>query len=217
MNEKSIKRYSLSRQVADKLESLIEEGYYAIGSKIPTETELVERFEVSRNTVREAVQYLVSAGILKVKQGDGTYVLSNNRFDANMKMKYESADRNDVQEARNALELTIAHLAAKRRTNEDIEKISLAYQNRLSIKDSIKENTQADVKFHMAIAEACHNEIIIDLYKSIFSFMSENIAEALENQVEEETSEEYHKELFEAIKDGDSIKATNSVHNILNI
>ena len=217
MIEKSVKRYSLSRQVADKLEALIEEGYYAIGSKIPTETELVERFDVSRNTVREAVQYLVSAGILCVKQGDGTYVLSNNRFDANMKMKYETANKNDIKEARNALELTIAHLAAKRRTEDDIIKITKAFNDRNALKDEIKDYTAADVKFHMLIAEASHNEIIIDLYKSIFSFITKNISDILEEHLDETLSDEYHKHLFDAIIEGDSEKATVSVHNILNI
>lgn len=71
MNTKIIKRDSLSKQVSDKLEAMIEAGTYRVGDRFPTEPELMEMFSVSRNTVREAVQSLTWAGLLDVKQGDG--------------------------------------------------------------------------------------------------------------------------------------------------
>ncbi len=67
MTTNQIKRYSLSQQVADQLESRIADGVYAVGEKIPTETELAEMFDVSRNTLREVIQCLTSVGILEVR------------------------------------------------------------------------------------------------------------------------------------------------------
>ena len=74
MKNNSVKRYPLSRQVSDKLEQMIEKGEYHVGEKIHTEIELMDIFQVSRNTIREAIQSLTSAGVLEVRQGDGTYV-----------------------------------------------------------------------------------------------------------------------------------------------
>ena len=120
MEKGILHRQSLSRQVSDKLEQLISSGTYKVGDKIPTEPELMELFGVSRNTIREAIQSLTWAGMLNVKQGDGTYVSAENRFAANMEQRYHDISIDDIAEARNSIEVTIAHLAAKRRTPQDV-------------------------------------------------------------------------------------------------
>ena len=79
MNTKIIKRDSLSKQVSDKLESMIESGAYQVGERIPTEPELMEMFQVSRNTVREA-------DVTSVKVGDS--------FSSNA--KYELVVEDDI-------------------------------------------------------------------------------------------------------------------------
>ena len=92
MKNEPIKRYSLSEQVANQLEKMIENNVYKINERIPTEVELIECFNVSRNTIREAIRELVSAGILEVRQGDGTYVRANNRFDATISKQLREAE-----------------------------------------------------------------------------------------------------------------------------
>ena len=172
----SVKRYSLAGQVADDLEEKIVSGEYAVGAKIPPESELMQIFGVSRNTVREAVKSLASAGVLEVRQGDGTYVRSNDRFRANMDREYRKVSLLDIREARNALEGAIAQLAARRRTQEDLEKIEAALHKWESCCDIEGENTKADLEFHLAVTEACHNKILIDLYNSLLSYLTDQIA-----------------------------------------
>ena len=218
MENKSVKRYPLSKQVADKLEQMIENGEYAVGEKIHTETELMEIFQVSRNTLREAIRSLTSAGVLEVKQGDGTYVRSNNRFHANMNLEYEQVSIEDIKEVRNSLEITIANLAAQRRTDDDLAKITTAFVKRTMSNDTVKENTIADMEFHMAIAEACHNKILIDLYKSISAYLENHIAERqLVTDMEFEQIDTIHEKLYNAIKDQEPSVATICAHNILEI
>ena len=218
MDNKSVKRYPLSKQVSDKLEQMIEDGEYQVGEKIPTEIELMDLFQVSRNTIREAIRSLTSAGVLEVKQGDGTYVRSSNRFDANMSMKYEKEPLEDIKEVRNALEITIAHLAASRRTEEDMERITETFQKRQVLKDTIKENTLADVDFHMAIAKACHNKIILDLYQSISSYLESHIAERhAETDMDVDAIDALHEELYIAIRDQKPQAANICAQNILSI
>ena len=218
MNSKGVKRYPLSKQVADKLEQMIEAGEYPVGERIPTEIELMDIFSVSRNTIREAVQSLNSAGVLDVRQGDGTYVRSSNRFNANMSMKYAQISIEDIREARNIMEVSIAGLAAQRRSDEDLTLIAEALDRRKGLKENGKENTLADMEFHMAIAESCHNKILIDLYHSIWSYLESHIAERhVETSLNFEQIDELHDKLYRAILAGDPAAASNNAHEILSI
>ena len=216
--ESTVKRYSLSRQIADSLEEKITSGEYAVGEKIPPEPELMQIFGVSRNTIREAVKALASAGVLEVKQGDGTYVRSNNRFHANMHREYESVSPRDILETRNALEVSIAQLAARRRTQEDLEKIEKALRNREGFTELNRENTLADMEFHMAVTEACHNKILIDLYQSLLSFLRSQIAERQQKtMLQPGEIDHLHRCLFLTIRRQDEEGARACCEKILNI
>lgn len=217
MTNSNIKRYSLSEQVIDSLERMIRDGEYKIGDKIPTETELMKVFDVSRNTLREAIHSLASAGILDVRQGDGTYVISNNRFAANMNQKYEQVSINDIIEVRKALELTIVSLAAKKRTKEELEIIKEAYLRKNNNNLSKEELINNDIEFHMVIANASHNKLLIDLYKSLYSYLVNQISYKNDNMANLSLIEELHKELYLAIKEQDSIKAMGCVDKILEL
>ena len=217
MANKIVKRDSLSKQVSDKLEAMIEAGTYQVGDRFPTEPELMEMFEVSRNTVREAVQSLTWAGLLEVKQGDGTYVRSSNRFYANMNKRYSNISIEDIKETRNCLEATIARLSAQRRNQEDIERIRHALRAREKQSADLKENTKADLDFHMAIAEASHNEILIDVYKSIATYLESQIAERLESPFSPSEIDLLHQVLYEAIRDGEPDCAESAAHRIVEL
>lgn len=216
METTGIKRYSLSKQVSDKLEEMIANGEYKVGEKINSESELMAMFSVSRNTLREAIHSLTSVGVLEVKQGDGTYVRSNNRFSANMKIEYDKVDFNDIEETRNALEITIAELAAKRRTNEDLKNIEASLNKRKDLNENANKNTKFDMEFHLKVAEACHNKILIDLYLSIFDYLESFISEKIIG-TNLDTSEinDLHEKLFEAIKSSDSEQARICARNII--
>lgn len=215
---KVVKRYPLSKQVADKLEKMIETGEYDVGDRIPTEVELMNMFSVSRNTIREAIQSLTSAGVLDVRQGDGTYVRSSNRFNANMSMKCAQVSEQDIKEARNSIEIAIVNLASRRRTEKDMEHISAAYQRRQSLKDNDKENTKADIDFHMAIAYACHNKILIDLYQSISAYMESQIAHrTAETSMDSDHIDMLHEQLYLAIQNKEQYAANVYARNILKI
>ena len=218
MNKTGVKRLPLSKQVADELERMIKEGEYAVGDRIPTEPVLMEMFQVSRNTLREAIHALTSAGMLEVKQGDGTYVRSNSRFNANMHMEYAKVSLEDITEARDAMEVTIARLAARRRTDEDVEGILEALKRRQGLTELSKENTHADVEFHIAIAQASHNKVLLDIYMSIASYMESQIAQRqADTELDWDEIDRLHEELFLAIRDQKADQAVVAAREILNI
>src|SRR5213076_2464255 len=117
---RTARRAGLIEQVIDQLREQIVAGTWAIGSRIPTESELAQLTGTSRNTVREAVQSLVHAGLLERRQGSGTYVLAASELAGAVSRRVASARHLDVLEVRRTLEVGAARLAAVRRTPEDI-------------------------------------------------------------------------------------------------
>lgn len=211
-------KISLPKQISIEIEKAIKKGTLKIGEKIPSEPDLVKAFEVSRNTIREAIQSLIQAGVLESRQGDGTYVLANNRFEANILNRLNNSKNIEVQEVRVSLEKEIVKLASKRRTQSDLAHIKKALEKKSLVKDSFKENVEADIEFHLAIAKACHNSIFYDLYKSISVYISISVEERLElTHMEEESIFQLHSDLFEAISFQDSKKAEEVISKILEI
>lgn len=215
--KKPIKQ-SLPKQISIQIEKAIKDGIFKVGEKIPSEPELVKSFEVSRNTIREAIQSLIQAGVLESRQGNGTYVLTNDRFEANILTRLSSSRISEVHEVRVSLEKEIVKLAALRRTQEDLINIKKALDEKNSIKDNIQENSKADLEFHLCIAKACHNSIFYDLYKSISQYICTSIQERLElTFMEEENIAALHTDLYEAIFSQDTKKAQEIINKILEI
>ena len=215
--KKPIKQ-SLPKQISIQIEKAIKDGIFKVGEKIPSEPELVKSFEVSRNTIREAIQSLIQAGVLESRQGNGTYVLTNDRFEANILTRLSSSKISEVHEVRISLEKEIVKLAALRRTQEDLINNKKALDEKNSIKQNIQENSKADLEFHLCIAKACHNSIFYDLYKSISQYICTSIQERLElTFMEEENISALHTDLYEAIFSQDTKKAQEIINKILEI
>src|SRR5690554_6169595 len=94
-----IKKTKLVDDVIDQLRAQIEQGHWTRGERIPTEDQLVEALGVGRNTIREAVRALVHIGMLEVRQGAGTFVLSQ-RDPSKMLRRVDHATLRDQLEVR---------------------------------------------------------------------------------------------------------------------
>lgn len=211
-------RISLPKQISIEIEKAINKGTFKIGEKIPSEPDLVKTFEVSRNTIREAIQSLIQAGVLESRQGDGTYVVTTSRFEANILNRLNNSKISEVHEVRVSLEREIVKLAALRRTQSDLTEIKKTLENKNLTKGSFKENSEADLAFHLSIAKASHNSIFYDLYKSISEYICTSIEKRLEiTHMEEKLISQLHIELFEAISSQDSKKAEEVINKILEI
>lgn len=211
-------RLSLPKQIANEIEKAIKNGSLKVGGKIPSEPELVKEFGVSRNTVREAVQALIQAGVLEARQGDGTYVLASERFEATILKRLSDSDMYEVYEVRLCLENEIIKLATKRRTESDIVDIKKALDKRNSIKLTAKENTDVDIEFHIAIAKSSHNTIFYDLYKNVSKFIFNSIQQKIElSNIEASNLDQLHTELFNAICEKDCKKGQETIIKILEI
>lgn len=208
-------RSSLVKQIVEQLAKRIEAGDWKLGERIPPEPELALQLGVSRNTLREAVQALTHNGMLEARQGDGTYVRSSSDFGAALQRRLQRSAVMEILEVRYGLEREVARLAAQRRTMEDLanirEKLEQAYQ---ACKDP-QAYTQADVAFHMAIAEATKNSVMIDLYKHMTESLLYSVNSTLDISGLMETQFQTHAELVEAIANQDSDAAEAAVSNLI--
>ncbi len=162
-----IQKKSLADMVAEQLRQQITEGVYAIGDKLPTEPELMKTFKVGRSSIREAIKLLVNMGVVQVRQGAGTFVAEAS--DANGgSINMNIADRTELDEVRKILDIAIVEKAVARRTEKDIERMQSSLEARkANAKDGLlKECIEADMNFHIAIADATHNQILADIYRS---------------------------------------------------
>lgn len=164
-----IVRKSLADEVASQIREQIGSGFYQLNQKLPIEPELMKTFGVGRSTIREAIKTLANSGLLRVQQGVGTFVEETTVDAEPMDQRLRRAKIQDLDEVRQLLEMKIAERAAVNRTDKDLITIKghLAERDRAAREGLIDECIDADINFHVAIAEASKNEILTDLYRSV--------------------------------------------------
>ncbi|GIH29239.1 GntR family transcriptional regulator [Acrocarpospora phusangensis] len=180
MSLRTAQRASLVDQVIDQLKEQITSGSWQLHGKIPTETVLAEQLGVGRNTVREAVRALTHAGLLDCRQGDGTYVRATSELSGAMARRLRAAEQLEILEVRRALEVEAARLAATRRTDADIVAMEKALARREQAWSGGDPDAfvEADLAFHVAIVQATHNRVLIDLYADFSAALRTSIAAA---------------------------------------
>ena len=162
----------LSDEVASRVRALIEEQQLEAGMKLPAERQLAVQLGVSRNSLREALAKLVSEGVLLSRRGGGTFVRwqheewsEQNIVQPLKTLMADDPDYSfDILEARHAIEASTAWHAAIRATTADSEDPDLA--------------SQADVRFHLAIAEASHNVVLLQTMRGFFDVLHSSVKQS---------------------------------------
>ncbi|MFB5269555.1 FadR/GntR family transcriptional regulator [Paenibacillus enshidis] len=209
------KRLTLVEQVALQMESLIESGEWAVGMRIPAEPELMAELNVSRNTLREAIRALIHAGLLKTKQGDGTYVCSASVLGVVLQKRILRSDTLQTLEVRHALEREAAHLAAQRRTSDEANELLLQLERwEAAARGDMDGFVTEDIRLHQSIIAASHNEILIELYNHITE-ASQDLITSLTRYEAGADFLEMHRQLVEAIVDQDADRAVAAVHRYI--
>ena len=157
----------LVTEIVESLSASIRDGRLRPGEKLPTEAEIMERYEVSRTVVREALSKLQASGQVETRHGVGTFVMALRENSGNFKIAEADfatvADVISVLELRISLETEAAGLAAQRRTAEHLVAMELALQ---AFNESIQHDSDAvppDFQFHMEVARATGNRHFADL------------------------------------------------------
>ena len=169
----SIERIPVCSQVVAGIQSLIAERGLRPGDRIPTERELCERFGVGRSTVREAMRLLQASGVLSLQQGRGAFV-NDGQVDPSVAVKPWFPPENGVKlrdfvEIRLAIEPLGIRLAIERASEEEIAEIARVHS--LFIQTVPKRDPEQlahfDEQFHLEIAKATHNTLIVSIQEAI--------------------------------------------------
>ena len=210
------RRAGLVEQVIDQLRHAVTVGEWPVGQRIPNEAVLVESLGVGRNTVREAVRALAHAGILEVRQGDGTYVRTN--VDPVEVMR--RVGRSDLREhfaLRNMLEAEAARLAAAHRSKADVGLLRRLLNARGEREQHVSSAAfaEADTAFHCAIAGMCGNGALAELYRYFANSVRLNTLTMLEDKELPEPGLAAHKVIVDAIERQDGEAAAAAVRNLV--
>lgn len=215
-----MKQQRLSDQIAETLEEMIADGRLKPGERLPAERELAVRLEVSRPSLREAIQKLNSKGLLSTRRGGGTFVcdgLEPSFVSPLLALLREMPEsRFDVLEIRHALEGTAAYYAALRSTKEDQERIQARYREMIENHGSPDpmDEAMADAEFHLSIVEASHNTVLLHVMRGLFTLLQSSIHHNLDKlytlpRVFDPLSKQ-HERLMNAIIEGDPEKARSA-------
>ena len=204
---------SLVDQAIDGMRTLLAEGEWAVGARIPPEPELASALGVSRNTVREAVRALAHTGVLEVRRGDGTYVAAANEVSAMMRRQVDRVEAHHVFEVRDAIETRAAALAAERRSEADLQLLCDLMERRAAAVEAGDTDAfaDADAEFHLAVVTATHNPLLLELYTGFEDTLRASI------HLDDETAEvaEDHRAVLEAIRAQDPEAAAAAVSGLL--
>jgi len=158
----------LSAGIYQRIFELIVAGEFAVNARLPSETDLAQRFGASRPVVREALARLRDDGIVVSRQGSGSYV--KRRPDTAVLRFVPVGSIADIQrcfEFRVGLEGAAAALAAERRDDDDLMAIQSAFDALESCIRDGKLGVDADEQFHIAIAKATHNDYYVSVQTSL--------------------------------------------------
>lgn len=166
----------LYQRVAEQLAEVIVSGEYPVGSRLPAERKLAERFNVSRPTVREAIIALELAGCVEVKGGSGVYVTCTNA--TTLASKAQDVGAFEILEARLIFESETAAIAAETITEAELVDLRAALNSMVAenAEENVSEN--ADEIFHLLIAKATHNEAIVSVCKHLWSLRNNSCVSA---------------------------------------
>lgn len=219
MDIRPIKPRRVSSQVFEQLRELIYRGAFKAEQQFPPERDLAASMQVSRTSVRNAIEKLVSLGLLIQIQGQGTFVSSPEAREGNALSELMSTDEatyTDLLEVRMGLECNAAKLAATRATAQDLA----------AMRDCLEEmaadlattnviSTAADTAFHMAVAFSTKNPVLLNLTRSFYDFLyigiKKNLARMKDNEFAYQEVMEQHRTIYRHIAAREPQKAHDAM------
>jgi GntR family transcriptional regulator, transcriptional repressor for pyruvate dehydrogenase complex len=215
----------LSDLITKELETMMIEGLLKPGDRLPPERELAERFDVSRPSLREAIQNLKAKGMVVSRQGGGNYISddlgSELRDPLLQAMSTHPEFRYDLLEFRDAMEGISTYYAAIRSTDEDKEKLTKAYNELINANQEKNPALEAklDAAFHLTIAECAHNAVMLHTMRALFQMLAQSIAANLDYLFQHAEARgkvmEQHTAIYQAIMESDPQAAKNAIHSHL--
>ncbi|HET7892939.1 MAG TPA: FadR/GntR family transcriptional regulator [Candidatus Sulfotelmatobacter sp.] len=214
---KLVRTSRLYEQIVQQIEASIVKGDLKPGDQLPAERELAQRFGVSRTAVREAVKALREKGLVEAYSGRGTFITDGTtqavRQSLDLMVKIGQPEGSThLAEVRAILEPEIAALAAARIQEAELTTMrdAVAAMDRAGAKDP-ELYIEADLDFHLALAEGAANPLILSLLDSIVALLREQRLRIFRVPGGPERGQIHHKRILDAVERRDSEKARESM------
>ena len=211
--------------ILEQLEAMILEGSLIAGQKLPPERELAIQFDVSRPSLREAIQKLEAKGLVNRRQGGGTFVSENilsGFADPLFALMAKSTESQfDLLEFRHGIEGMSAYYAAMRGTKADFDEIQAKHEaiGSAQLDNNYRDEAVAVFEFYLAICAASHNAVILHLARGMSALLIDNIEQNLTILAQRPDIfakiADYRKRLMDAILSGQPQKAWGASHRHL--
>ena len=217
---KTIQSFRLYEQIVSQIEQSIQSGQLKPGDQLPPERELAEQLGVSRTAVREAIKTLREKGLVQAYAGRGTFITKVTSHPIRQSFGWvtridQAEGQRHLVEVREILEPEIAARAATRATakhlatmREAVEAMDAAGLDALSF-------IEADLDFHLALAEAAENPIILTLIDSIVGLLREQRMRTFEVPGGPSRGQFHHRRIFDAIERRDPGAAREAMRHHL--
>ena len=230
-----IRQKTVVEQVMEQIKELIASGKYQPGDKIPTEHELAERFGIGRSSIREAIKIFNYLGVLKSKAAKGTFLSDRANISAealSWSILLGKDEMGELIETRGAIELwSIIHLTSL--GHNDSERLGSVIDELQGIVDSMKSSLEAgepeklieaDYNFHNVIVKSTGNGLFYSIYKTLKSFMYEEIEQSQSDYSDLNQIVHEHQSIVDTIRSGEVDRSVttfsshiDNIENRLNI
>lgn len=220
-NINSDRNGTTAEEVAVRLREMIHSGELSAGDKLPPERDLAKILGVSRPTLRAGIRSLSAVGILQSKQGAGTYVAARaesptlDSSPLRMLSALHGFTSDEMFEARLALEMSIAGMAAKRVTSEQMTTLAEEIAGMYASLNEPEQYLIHDMRFHQIVAAASGNRILTALMNMVATILFEYRSKTVKRATDLKESAEQHHNIYRALRDHDPEGAEKAMHDHL--
>jgi len=212
-NLQPVSKTKFHEQIVEQVQALIEKGRLKQGDQLPAERELASIFKVSRHSVREAIRVLEQQRVLKSRPGSGTFIIIEDEPSvveslANAILQEKNA-LEEIFQFRELLEPQIAGLAARNADTEDIRILENILEKQQKEVDDIQASKVLDEKFHLALARATGNSVLLQVVELFGHILLKSRHESSGSLHRNQLSVKGHKKILDAIKKKDPTAAGN--------
>ncbi len=205
--ETTTSRAQIADGIAEQIRRMILDSIIPSGERLPTESELMKRFGVSRSSVREAIKILQTEHIVEIRRGKGTYVTENRGVGADpLGLRFSEQTQNEIlgnlMEARALIEPEIAYTAAMRRTDQQVKDMEALLDEMDSVHLRGEDYTPYDCRFHAMIAECTQNKVFSRLIPIINDSITAAVAHTVHVAGSYQRGARCHRLLLESINLG---------------
>jgi GntR family transcriptional regulator, transcriptional repressor for pyruvate dehydrogenase complex len=210
-----IARVAISDEVIARFKDLIARRVFVPGGKLPPERDLAAALAVSRPTLRQALRALQIMGVIRSRQGSGSYLAESAaeilREPLEFALALKGIAKTDLFETRCTLEVKLASLAATRRTEEDLVAMRDALREMKSSYGNPEAWCEHEIQFHDSIVHAARNAVMSTVMEMLSYMLMESRRQTVRMLTDYDTSYDVHEKVFVQIEKQDAEAAARAM------